>query len=135
TLYGNERRNFLKLNTPPFDVTVKLVESKDPIKQARKGTFMAVVLNISGGGVAIKSKKGELPLSAGDILELSVNLPDNPIHIEGKLLNIYQFESTGSLSFGIEFIQQHLDPLAFKKNTRSIIRYVVRRERELLSRR
>jgi c-di-GMP-binding flagellar brake protein YcgR len=135
TVKANERRSFLKLSTPPFDIEIKVIRSNDIIKQIKDKKYHAVVLNISGGGIAFKRKGEELPFSEGDVLELKVDLPNKKIHIEAELLNVYESESTGEKSFGLKYIILNLDKLNYNRCVRAVIRYVVRRERELLSRR
>ncbi|MCP5052802.1 MAG: PilZ domain-containing protein, partial [bacterium] len=107
----------------------------DIIKQIKDKAFMALALNISGGGIALKGKGRDLPLSPGDTLEIKIDLPAKTVHIEAELLNIYRSEHTDGISYGLQFIKLNLDKLNYNKGVRSIIRYVVRRERELLSRR
>lgn len=133
TILGEERRNFLKVRTPPFDVAIKLIGSKDLVRQVRGGKYSAVLLNISGGGVGLENPGKNLPFAPGDILEMNINLPDNTIHIEGEVLNLYQFDESEKKSFGIRFIPKNIDRLSFNRNQKCITRYVMRRERELLT--
>ncbi len=134
SIFGDERRNFLKVNTPPFAVTARVVDSKDMAKRLSKRTYRTEAVNISAGGIAIEDSEQDMPLSEGDILDLKIDFPDQTVHMEGELLNIYQFEKSGKMGFGIKFIQRNLDRLNYNKTVKVITRYVMRRERELLSR-
>lgn len=132
-ILGEERRGYLKLNTPPFMVTVKVIKSMDIAKQLSKRTYKSTAVNISGGGIAIENEADKLPLIAGDILELVISLPGNDAKIEGEVLNRYPFENSQRVSFGIRFLQEKVDAVCYKRTVKSITQYVMRRERELLS--
>ncbi len=135
TIFGEERRGYLKLNTPPFAVTVKVIKSTDMAKHLSQRTYKSVAVNISGGGIAIENMEGKLPLTVGDIVSLSVSLPENAVTLEGEVLNVYPFENSERVSFGIRFMQRNMDTLNYKRNVKAITHYVMRRERELLSKR
>jgi len=132
-ILGEERRNFLKVRTPPFDVTMTLIGSNDLIRQMRAGHYSALVLNISGGGIGLENPEKDLPFAPGDILDMRIHLPECTIHIEGTVLNIYRFNESGKKSFGIRFISQKMDKLSFNRSVKAIVHYVMRRERELLT--
>jgi c-di-GMP-binding flagellar brake protein YcgR len=134
SIFGDERRSFLKVKTPPFEMNFKVSGSKDFVRQASKRTFEAVVLNISGGGIGIDDAEGKLNLSEEDVLDMTIQLPDQKLRMEGILLNIYHYEDTERTGFGIKFIQKNIDRPTFNKSQKAIVRYVMRRERELLSR-
>ena len=135
SICGEERRDFLKVGTPPFDVDIKVITSQDIVKQLLGKKFKAASVNLSGGGIALEKKSEDLPFAVGDILELNLHLPPNDtIRIEGEIVNIYQFENTERMIFGIKFIQRSLDKLCFKKSVNAITKYVMKRERELLTR-
>lgn len=134
SIFGDERRAFLKVKTPPFEVKFSVTKSSDPVRQASRRNYNATVLNISGGGIGIEDEDGKLQLSEGDVLDLNIQLPDQKLRMEGELLNVYRYENTERTGFGIRFLQQSIDRPTFNKNQRIITRYVMRRERELLSR-
>jgi len=134
TIMGEERRNFLKLSTPPFMTNVKVLESADMAKKIRTRNYKSMTLNISGGGIAIENYVQDLPLAKGDILALDIDLPNAPVYIEGEVLNVYTFEGSIKSGYGIRFIEKNLDRLQFKKAVTLISKYVLKRERELLSR-
>lgn len=134
SIYGDERRAFLKVKTPPFNIKFNVTKSIDPVRQASRRTYKATLLNISGGGIGIEDIAGTLQLSEGDILDMTIELPDQRLRMEGELLNIYRYENTERTGYGIRFLQISIDRTTFNKNQRNITRYVMKRERELLSR-
>lgn len=132
-IFGEERRQYLKLSTPPFPVAVKLVQSRDIVKQYRQPTFQSVAVNISIGGIALENDESQLPLYIGDILHMDIALPGNTIPIEGEVLNRYPFKNSQRVIFGIRFIQEKIDRVNYLRNVSRITQYIMRRERELLS--
>lgn len=134
TILSEERRDFLKVSTPALPVEIKLIESVEKVKQLQDIRYKAVTVNISGGGVAVQDQEGKLRLIRGDILSLKIHLPDETVHMEGEVVNIYQFKNSRKLIFGIKYMQRDIDKLSCKRNVKTIIRYVMRRERELLCR-
>jgi c-di-GMP-binding flagellar brake protein YcgR len=135
SIMGEERREFMKVTTPPFKVTARVVESKNLAKKIRNKIHEAIVINISGGGIAFEHIDKVLPLEENDFLDIQIQFPEKSIPMEGQVLNIYQFADDARVSFGIKFIQKHLGKLEFKKSVSYIMRYVTQRERQLLSRR
>jgi PilZ domain len=134
-ILGKERREFLKVTTPPFKVKVRVTDSKNLAKKIRNKLHEAMVINISGGGIAFEHIDKVLPLDEGDFLDLEIQFPGKAIPLEGEVLNIYQFCEDARVSFGIKFIRRSLDKLDFKKSVSYIMKYVTQRERQLLSRR
>ncbi|MCP5105208.1 MAG: hypothetical protein GY950_17600 [bacterium] len=134
SIFGDERRAFLKVKTPPFQVTFTVSQSTDFARRASRRIYKAQVLNISGGGIGIQDEEGKFQLSEGDTLDMTIGLPDQKLRMEGELLNIYRYENTERTGFGLRFLQKAIDRPTFNKNQRLITRYVMRRERELLSR-
>jgi c-di-GMP-binding flagellar brake protein YcgR len=132
-ILNEERRDFHKVGTPAFAVDVKVIESEDKRLQIRGSKIKVTCLNISGGGIAVEREDGNLPLSPGDILELNIHLPDHTVSMEGEVMNVYQFENSERIIFGIRFVQRSMDRLAFRRNEKTIVRYVMKRERELLT--
>jgi hypothetical protein len=133
TIFGEDRRSHLKLSTPPFMVTVKILKSADFVKPLNKRTYKSTAVNISSGGIAIENSEGKLPLIAGDILELTIALPGHAIPMKGEVLNTYPIENSERISFGIRFIQDTMEPLTQKSSVKRITQYVMRREIELLA--
>lgn len=132
-LLSEERRGFHKVGTPPLAVDIKVIKSADKRLEIRSSKIKVTCLNISGGGIAVEREDGNLPLSPGDILEMNIHLPDNTVSMEGEVINAYQFENSERIIFGIRFVQRSMDRLAFKRNEKTIVRYVMKRERELLT--
>ncbi len=133
SIIDGERRNFFKVTTPPFEVNVKILERKNIDDELYEDViFKGISVNISAGGIAFKEGEEMLPFTYGDVIDVIIAFPGEPLHMEGKVVNKFTFENSDDMIFGIMFIQKDLDKLNFNRNVKNLMRYVVRRERELL---
>ncbi len=132
-LVDGERRNFFKVATPPHRVDIRIVQRRDSDDEPYEGiVFTGASVNISGGGIAVREDDGHLPFRYGDVISLTILFPDQELIMEGRVVNKYQYENSDNMIFGIEFIQETIDKLSFKRNVNMLMRYVMKRERELL---
>jgi len=96
-----ERRKFVRLNTW-VDITYKKKTSDRKLEDS----LLRGAKNISQGGICLIAYE---PLKVGDILELQIYLPDQPIPIEvvGKVVWVQEFfiGDYKRYDVGVEFIE------------------------------
>lgn len=132
-LIDGERRNYFKVQTPPFKVKVMLIEREgEPIEESEGKIYDALMCTISGGGMAFREEKFPLPFEVKDIIRLDLYLDEITLKMEGEIKNMRTPESTDKCNYGVQFIKRSIDRLTMKKNVSHIMRYVVRRQRELI---
>ncbi len=138
-LIDGERRNFFKVFTPLYPMELEIIERPDNQEEdlsppPLNEKFTGIMYDISGGGIAILEGQTTLPLYLNDILDLYFHLEEDgpPLHMEGRVLNKRQHQNMEKYVYGIEFIQQNISPLEIKRNVTKIMRYVMKRQREII---
>ena len=143
-LLDGERRNYFRVptshdssNTVKFIVYPKasdkvLIEPDHPDSIPK--VFEGTIIDISAGGVAIKVDEGKEDLSVGDKINMKFRLRKedfDELEISGIIRNERVYFNTDSKVFGVEFIPER--SVEYKRAINKISRYVIERQRELLS--
>jgi len=96
--------------------------------------FEGITIDISAGGIAIKVDEGKEELHVGDKIDMRFRLKKedfDELEITGIVKNERAYFNTDSKVFGVEFIPER--SVEFKKAINKISRYVIERQRELLT--
>jgi c-di-GMP-binding flagellar brake protein YcgR len=115
------------------------IAMKQPIKvkfNILDQEFKGEMVDISGGGFAMKVKMGDkpFPLEKGDIINARFKLrPDNEMwEIWSEVRNKSKYKNTRTLKWGMQFLGKERNKnLYYYRN--KILRYVTERQREILS--
>jgi c-di-GMP-binding flagellar brake protein YcgR len=132
-LFDGERRNFFRVTTPPFPVMIS-IQPEDQNREDKLAEFFhkAILHEIAGGGMGIREDKNLIPLRNGDLVELKIQLDNELLQMEGMVRNSRTSPYSNKRIFGIEFDSRKIPNHAVNKNVRKILRYVMKRQRELL---
>jgi type IV pilus assembly protein PilZ len=72
------------------------------IRYQRTNAFIAdYARNISKGGVFVET---ESPFNPGTVFEFQLSLPENTLHLMGKVKWVERVKTAGMLGMGIEFV-------------------------------
>jgi c-di-GMP-binding flagellar brake protein YcgR len=145
-LQDGEKREYFRVQTgmrPPVNVKFLLYErgSDTPVQSAvMEGAgqeFRGELIDISGGGMAIRGKAGDklLPLEKGDVIKarfkLKAGFEDMEIWCEVR--NKRKYKDTEIQVWGLRFFEKEKNKhINYYRN--KILRYVTERQREILSR-
>jgi len=99
--------------------------------------FQGHMIDISGGGFSLRAKPGEkqFPLEKGDVIDADFRLRKDMqnMEIRCEVRNKRRYKNTEILIWGVQFIEGEKNrQLKYYRN--KIMRYVVERQREMLSR-
>ncbi len=146
-LKDGERREYFRVGLPmkpqvivKFNITKR--EDKLPIMSSvldhQPEVFEGIMIDVSGGGFAIKAVEGskmlERNLGRGDMINAKFMLKKgyDEMEIYSVLRNKHKYEGTEILIWGFTFITGNKNKL-LKKHINKIMRYVTERQRELMS--
>ncbi len=134
-VFDGERRNFFKIVTPPHEVGLRLLKrlnetGNEPIEDV---LYKGKTENLSAGGIAVSEVDLKFPLAYGDIVGLNIHLPDGMLYMEARVIHHFQREGVFKRVFGFEYIREKLDKRTFNRNVKILMKYVVKREREILA--
>lgn len=146
-LKDGERRDYFRVGLPmkhqvivKFNITKR--EEKKPIMSSvlehQPEVFEGIMIDISGGGFAIKAIEGskmlERELERGDIVNATFKLKKEyeEMVIYSVLRNKHKYQGTEIMIWGFAFISGDKNK-QLKKYINKIMRYVTERQRELMS--
>lgn len=145
-LKDGERREYFRVETSPRQpVVVRFFITKEgsagpimsPILEGKPHQFEGLAHDVSGGGICIYSKEKafEQDLEKGDRVELFFFLKPGgeEIHLWADVRNSRRLENLGVHAWGVRFVENRLNP-NLKKYRSLLMRYVMERQREILSR-
>ena len=146
-LKDGERREYFRVGLPmkpqvivKFNIT-KREDSKiimSSVLDHKPEVFEAIMIDISGGGFAVKEKEGnkvlERVLDKGDIINATfkLNKDYDEMEIYSLIRNKHKYQDTDIQIWGTTFIAGDKNKL-LKKYRNKIMRYVTGRQRELMS--
>ncbi len=143
-LLDGERRNYFRVPTShgnpiiakfivyPKGLDIVIIEPDHPDSIPK--VFEGTIIDISAGGVAIKVDEGKEELKVGDKIDMKFRLKKedfDELEISGIIRNERVYYNTDSKVFGVEFIPER--SVEYKRAINKISRYVIERQRELLS--
>lgn len=145
-LSDGERREYFRVEvSPKVPITVRFLIYKNGLNKVVESSmlkgqpnwFEGQIQDISGGGLCLysKDKAFVLDLEKGDRLELHFRLKSGAEEIKlwGEVRNVRHIENINVHAWGIRFYENSQNP-SLKKYRSQILRYVVDRQREILSR-
>jgi c-di-GMP-binding flagellar brake protein YcgR len=121
-IFRLERRSFYRISVP---------EGSEALFKHRKQELLADVLNISGSGMAILTKKGNSLIVGEEIEDITLNLmlstgkPFEPIKIARARIVREQPRDRGRKLYGVQFLLER------EKDREPIIKYTLKRELEM----
>lgn len=144
-LQDGEKREYFRVQAgmrPPVLVKFFIYEkgSETPIMsklvEDTPKEFHAQLVDISGGGISLRTKPGEKPflMEKGDIIKANFRLKKEMEEMEiwCEVRNKRRYKDTEIVIWGLRFIESEKNrQLKFYRN--KIMRYVVERQREMLS--
>ena len=145
-LNDGERREYFRVEVPPKQpITARFKLYKQgaskpemsSILQGEPNWFEGLIHDVSGAGLCIYSNNRavDLDLERGDRLEISFRLKPGgeEIVLWAEVRNTRRIENLDSFAWGVRFLENQLNP-KLKKCRNLLMRYVVERQREILSR-
>jgi len=128
-LMDGDKRDYFRVEIPmkqPIEVKFNILDRE----------FKGEMVDISGGGFAMKVKTGNkpFPLEQGDIIDAGFKLkPDDEMwEIWSEIRNKSQYKNTRTIKWGMQFLGKERNRnLYYYRN--KILRYVTGRQREILS--
>ena len=144
-LKDGDKREYFRVETPmrpPVMVKFNIIPrgAKAPIKSALlAGTdeeFKGELVDISGGGLALRGRPGEKPppLEKGDVINAMFRLKPgiDLMEIWCEVRNIRKYKDSSIIVFGLQFMgKERNNNLNYYRN--KILRYVTERQREILA--
>lgn len=153
-LEDGDKREYFRVQTvmrPPVAVKFSIYPKgsekpiMEPIKSVNTLTedserppkiFNAEIIDISGGGMAIRGKPGEksLPLEKGDVINAKFKLKKEleVMEIWSEVRNVRKYQNTQILVWGVQFYGKEKNrAINFYRN--KILRYVTERQREIIA--
>lgn len=145
-LQDGEKREYFRVQAtmrPPVAVTFNIFErgSETPIMSGlvenEPKDFQGQMIDISGGGFSLRAKPGDKQflLEKGDIIFVNFRLKKDLVNMEiwCEVRNKRRYKDTEIIIWGLQFIEGEKNRhLKYYRN--KIMRYVVERQREMLSR-
>lgn len=145
-LQDGEKREYFRVPTtmrPPVTVTFNVYEkgSETPVMSGLVDNapkeFQGQMVEISGGGFSMRSKPGDKQflLEKGDIIFAQFRLKKDMVNMEiwCDVRNKRRYKETEMMIWGLKFLEGEKNKhLKYYRN--KIMRYVVERQREMLSR-
>ncbi len=143
-LLDGERRNYFRVPTPHDKAVIvkfivypkggeQVIIDEDHPESIPK-VFEGTILDISAGGVAIKVDENMEEIKVGDKIDMRFRLRKedfDELEISGVIRNERTYYNTESKIFGVEFLPER--SVEFKRAINKISRYVIERQRELLT--
>lgn len=143
-LQDGEKREYFRVQNkmrPPVIVKFNIFEKDadtpvmSTLVEGAPKEFQGEMIDISGGGVAVRNKHGEkpFPLEKGDVINAKFRLKKGMEEMEiwCEVRNKRKYKDTDMLIWGLRFIEGQKN--RFLKHYRNkILRYVVERQREML---
>ncbi len=145
-LSDGERREYFRVEVSPRQpvsarfLLFKRAAAAPEMSAILKGEpywFDGLVHDVSGAGLCLysKDKATDLALEKGDRLELFFCLKPGgeEMHLWAEVRNVRRIENLGVHAWGVRFLETKLNP-NLKKSRNLLMRYVVERQREIISR-
>jgi len=145
-LSDGERREYFRVEVSAKQpVTVRFLlykhgEKEPEMSAILKGQpywFEGLIHDVSGAGLCVYSKEKtvDLSLEKGDHLELFFSLKSGgeEIHLLAEVRNVRKIDNLDVHAWGVRFLEGQANP-NLKKSRNLLMRYVVNRQREMLSR-
>jgi c-di-GMP-binding flagellar brake protein YcgR len=144
-LKDGDKREYYRIETglrPPIEVKFKIYknDSQKPVMSDiipdQPEEFIGEMVNISGGGFALRAKLGAvpLPLERGDIIDAVFKLREDlaALKIWSEVRNFRKYRDSGIVVWGFRFLgREKNEQISLQRN--KILRYVIDRQRELLA--
>lgn len=144
-LKDGDKREYFRVETglrPPVVVTFNIFPkgAEAPVMSAivkgSRAEFAAQMVDLSGGGFAMRSKPGDKSflLEKGDIILARFKLKDGIEEMElwAETCNIRQYKDTNITVWGFRWFGKERNPnINYHRN--KILRYVMERQREIMS--
>jgi len=147
TLKDGERREYFRVSLPmkpqviiKFNIIKR--ETKKPVPssviESQPEVFEAVMFDISGGGFALKDKEGSKillrELEKGDIINATFKLKIkfDEMELNSVVRSKHKYKNSDVMIWGLQFLAADKN-INLKKHRNKIMRYVIERQRELMS--
>jgi len=129
-----QRRRDFRVPTPPMKVSVSFME-RDENDESRE-VFMGCISNdISRSGIALskdKQNKELAKLEKNMAVSMSIELDGYFINMEGTVESKRELYEGKKIVVGVDFIEDKPDKIQYKKNLSIIMKYIMKRQREIM---
>ena len=125
-----QRRRDFRVPTPPLKVVAKYIRDKD-----EKVITNCICDDISRSGIALtedKQTNNRLRLEKNYHINLTIYIDKEIIQLEGTVESKRELYEGNKIVFGIDFTENKPDKLQYKKSITVIIRYIMKRQREIM---
>lgn len=131
------RRDFRIPTTPQLEVIVTYSDDKktDQMDKAEEISVTCLCDDISRSGIALsenKQIKDKLRLEKGNHIIMDISIEGNSIQMEGSVeckRELYEGKKT---IFGIDFFENKPNKFLYKKNLSIIMKYIMKKQREII---
>ncbi len=128
-----QRRRDFRVPTTPLKVVTTYIREDDENKKEIINT--CICDDISRSGIALtenKELKEKLKFEKGIYINMKINMDEEIIQMEGRIESKRELYEGKKIIFGIDFAENKPDKLQYKKNIRIIMKYIMKRQREIM---
>lgn len=130
-----QRRRDFRVPTLPLKVTVSFIENSENKEQETGIIMKSVSYDISRSGIAIsndKQKKNLIKLEKNMPISLSLDLDGNIVQMEGTVKSKRELYEGKKIIVGVDFEENKPNKMQYKKNLSIIMKYIMKRQREIM---
>jgi c-di-GMP-binding flagellar brake protein YcgR len=130
-----QRRRDFRVPTPPLNITVSFVENTENKEQENKIIMKCVSYDISRSGIAIskdKRKKDLIKLEKNMPVSMIIDLDGNAVQMEGTVESKRELYEGKKIVVGVDFEENKPDKVEYKRNLSIIMKYIMKRQREIM---
>ncbi len=129
-----QRRRDFRVQTPPMAIEACYqIENED--EEQGTVSIECVSYDISRSGIAVSNSKdaqNKLKLEKNNYVSIKIKIDDNIISMEGIVQSKRELYDGKKTVFGIDFVEDKPDKMQYKRNLSIIMKYVMKRQREIM---
>jgi len=128
-----QRRRDFRVQTPPM--AIKACYQRENEEEQETVLLECVSYDISRSGIAVSNSKdarNKLKLEKSNYVSMDIQIDDDVISMEGIVQSKRELYEGKKTVFGIDFVEDKPDKMQYKKNLSIIMKYVMKRQREIM---